>query len=559
MTAEVLSPSDVQHPERRRFLQALTALGVGGLVGDPSAHSAVRLFAPDAGPPRDGEQGLFPLSEMTFSELQDAYARGRWTATQVVELYLKRIAEIDQAGPRLQSILESNPDALSIARTLDAERKAGHVRGLLHGVPILLKDVIDTAYRMHTTAGSYALMSSIALRDAFIVERLREAGAIILGKTNLSEWSNCRSTNATSGWSARGGLTRNPYILDRSACGSSSGTAVSVSANLAMAGIGAETDGSISCPASANGLVGVKPTVGLLSRAGLIPISFAQDTAGPLARTVRDAAILLGVMRGVDTHDFATDASQPHLTEDYVAALDKGSLKGARVGVMRLHFESVAPVGTVFNTALDVLRDAGATIVDHVEFPSIEELQRAEVVVLLCEFKDMIREYLATRGPEERHRSLADLIRFNNENAELEMQWFGQEWFEASEVTSGRRTPDYLAASSRCRTMARTQGIDKAIADYRLDAIVSVAAGPAFSADLINGDHAMRTVTSLSAVAGYPRVTVPAGHVHGLPVGISFIGSAWSESRLLSLAYAFEQLGHFRLPPRFLPTANFDR
>jgi amidase len=264
-------------------------------------------------------------------------------------------------------------------------------------------------------------------------------------------------------------------------------------------------------------------------------------------------------MRGVDTRDLATDASKPHVSEDYVAALDAGSLKGARIGVMRIHYESIAPVGTVFNTALDVLRDAGATIVDNVEYPSIRDLQRAEVVVLLCEFKDLIREYLAMRGPEERHRTLADLIRFNKENAELEMRWFGQEWFEASEVTSGRRTPDYIPASSRCRLLTRTQGIDKAIADYNLDAIVSIAAGPAFATDLLNGDHSMPTVTSLSAVAGYPRVTVPAGHVFGLPVGISFAGPAWSESRLLSLAYAFEQQGHFRQAPRFLPTANLDR
>lgn len=558
MSFEVPAPADIQGPGRRRFLQALAALGVGSIVGDPPAKTALRFLAPDATPRSDDEQGAFSLAEITISGLQEAYASGRWTSKQVVELYVDRIHALDRAGPRLQSILELNPDVMSIAASLDAERAAGRVRGPLHGVPLLLKDVIDTADRMRTTAGSYALMGSFAPRDAFIVERLREAGAIILGKTNLSEWSNCRSTNATSGWSARGGLTRNPYVLDRTACGSSSGTAVAVAANLALAGIGVETDGSISCPASANGLVGVAPTVGLLSRSGLIPISYAQDTAGPLTRTVRDAAVLLGAMRGVDGRDLATDASQPHLAEDYVAALDKGSLKGVRLGVMRMHTE-VAPVGPVFTQALDVMRDAGATIVDNVEFPSIEDLQRAEVLVLLCEFKDMIREYLAMRGPEERHRTLADLIRFNNENAELELRWFGQEWFEASEVTSGRKTPDYLPAVSRCRAMARTQGIDKALADYRLDAIVSVAAGPAFAIDLINGDHAMRTVSSLSAVAGYPRVTVPAGQVLGLPIGISFTGPAWSESRLLSLAYAFEQQTHHRQPPRFLPTAHLDR
>ncbi|HEX6314739.1 MAG TPA: amidase [Gemmatimonadaceae bacterium] len=504
-------------------------------------------------------QGAFPLNEITIAELQSAYARKRFTSEQVVELYLDRISEIDRAGPNLLSILELNPDAQVIARELDAERAAGRVRGPLHGVPIVLKDVIDTADKMHTTAGSFALLGSKPPRDAFIVERLRSAGAIILGKANLSEWSNCRSTNGTSGWSARGGLTKNPYVLDRSACGSSSGTAVAVSANLVSAGIGVETDGSISCPASANGLVGVKPTVGLLSRSGLIPISFAQDTAGPVARTVTDAAILLGAMRGVDVRDLATDGSQGHLEVDYAGGLDAGALRGARIGVMRLHNEPQHPADPVFEGALAALRDAGATVVDNVDPPSIEDLQRAEVLVLLCEFKDLIREYLATRGPEEPHRSLADLIRFNVENADIEMRWFGQEWFEAAEATAGRRTPDYLPALTRCRTLSRTQGIDKAIADYRLDAIVTLAAGPAFAVDLLNGDHAMRTLTSLAAVAGYPRVTVPAGHVLGLPVGISFSGPAWSEGRLLSLAFAFEQHTKVRRPPRFLPTAGLDR
>lgn len=544
-------------PGRRQFLQALGALSVGRIIGEPPLLSAAAPEVPSPTTPSE-EQGTFALNEITIAALQRAYAERRFTSVQVVDLYLRRIEQIDRAGPRLRSVLELNPDVHSIARRLDAERASGRVRGPLHGVPLLLKDVIDTADRMRTTAGSLALMGSFALRDAFIVERLRDAGAIILGKANLSEWSNCRSTNPTSGWSARGGLTRNPYVLDRTACGSSSGTAVAISANLSTAGIGAETDGSISCPASANGLVGVKPTVGLLSRSGLIPISFAQDTAGPLARTVTDAAILLGAMRGVDDRDITTDGSRDHLQEDYVAALDKGSLKGARIGVMRLHYEDATQVAPVFTATLDAMRHAGATVIDNVDAPSIDDLQQAEVIVLLCEFKDMIRQYLSTRGPEERHRSLADLIQFNIDNAETEMRWFGQEWFEASEATRGRNTPDYIPALSRCRTLSRTQGIDKAVADYNLDAIVSVAAGPAFAIDLVNGDHAMRTMTSLSAVAGYPRVTVPAGHVQGLPVGISFIGPAWSESRLLSLAFAYEQHTLARRPPRFLPTANFD-
>lgn len=544
-------------PDRRQFLQALAGVGVagwsGGVASIPSAASILAVPAPSV-----PAQTAFVLGEMTVAGLQQAYAQRRFTAEQVVELYLARIAVIDHAGPTLRSLIELNPDALAIARRLDTERAAGHLRGPLHGIPVILKDVIDTADEMNTTAGSLALLGSRPTRDAYIVERLRAAGAILLGKSNLSEWSNCRSTKATSGWSARGGLTRNPYVLDRTACGSSSGTAAAISANLAMLGVGVETDGSISCPASANGLVGIKPTVGLLSRSGIIPISSSQDSAGPLTRTVTDAAILLGVMGGVDGRDIATeDPARPQV--DYVKGLDKGALKGARIGVQRIASDTGSPVAAVLMEALDLMKAAGATIVEELELPSIEEIQRAEVVVLLCEFKDLIREYLAARGPGERHRSLADLIRFNIENAETELRWFGQEWFEAAEVTNGRLTPDYRPALARCRTLTRTLGIDKAIADHQLDAIVLIAAGPAFSSDLLNGDHPMLTGSSLSAVAGYPRVTVPAGDVLGLPVGISFTGPAWSEARLLALAYAFEQAKPARAIPRFLPTLDFDR
>jgi amidase len=495
---------------------------------------------------------------MTIASLQQAYLEKRFTAEEVVQLYLGRIDALDRVGPRLHSLIEVNPDALSIARRLDTERAAGRLRGPLHGVPVVLKDVIDTADKMHTTAGSLALLGSKPQRDAFIVQRLRDAGAILLGKTNLSEWSNCRSTMATSGWSARGGLTRNPYVLDRTASGSSSGTAASVAANLAMIGVGAETDGSISSPASANGLVGVKPTVGLLSRSGIIPISYSQDTAGPLARTVTDAALLLTAMTGKDARDLATDAS-PSDPVDYTAGLHRGALKGTRIGVAQPAADSGPHTLDVLRESLDVMRHAGATVVEDVEVPSTEEIQRAEIVVLLCEFKDVIREYLATRGPEERHRTLADLIRFNVENADVEMKWFGQEWFETAELTDGRRTANYLPALTRCRELTRTLGIDRAFQEHRLDAIVRIAAGPAFATDLINGDHAVLTGASLAAVAGYPRVTVPAGSFQGLPVGLSFVGTAWSEAKLLSLAYAFEQLTLARVAPRFLPTLDFDR
>jgi amidase len=555
-----LTPSDTPEGkigvDRREFLQALGAVGIAASIGPREAAAAFNTAATRSA---EAGQSAFPLSELTIDGLQHAYSTKRFTTEEVVELYLTRIAEIDRRGPRLKSVLELNPKAHDEARRLDRERAAGKIRGPLHGVPILLKDVIDTADGMHSTAGSFALMGSLPKEDAFIVQQLREAGALLLGKTNLSEWSNCRSTKSTSGWSARGGLTRNPYILDRTACGSSSGTAVAVSANLSMLGIGADTDGSIACPASANGLVGVKPTVGLCSRTGMIPVSISQDSAGPLARTVRDAAILLSAMRGVDSRDFDTEAAAPHMNVDYLSGLQPGALKGARLGVMRVPHDETNAAVQVFAEALRALEEAGATVIDHVEYPSIDDLQRAEVVVLLCEFKDLIRNYLSTRGPEERHRSLADLIRFNVDNAAVEMPWFGQEWFEASQVTSGRKTPDYIPALSRCRQLARTMGIDKAVSDYRLDAVVTLTAGPAFSVDLLNGDHAMPSVTSLGSVAGYPRVTVPAGHVRGLPVGISFKGLPWTEARLLALAYAFEQHTMLRVAPRFLPTADFDR
>ena len=486
-------------------------------------------------------------------------SEGRHTARSVLELYVRRIDSIDRAGPILRSILELNPDAFRIADELDAERREGKVRGPLHGVPVLLKDVVDTADRMHTTAGSYALINSFATRDAFIVERLRAAGAIILGKTNLSEWSNARSPRSTAGWSARGGLTKNPYVLDRTACGSSSGTGVAVAANLVAIGIGVETDGSISCPASANSLVGVRPTVGLWSRSGIIPLSFSMDTAGPMARTVTDAAILLGSLTGIDVRDVATDASDGRALPDYTTALDKGALRGARIGVMRRHAEMVGALDELFTESIDLMRDAGAHIIEDIEVPTIDELSTVQAVVLLCEFKDAIRAYLRTRGPDERHRTLADLIRFNRENADIEMPWFGQESFEAAEATDGRESIGYRAALARSRMLSRSRGLDRVIGEESLDAIVGVAASPPFAADLLSGDRSIVRNSSLSSVAGYPRITVPAGFIHNLPVGISFMGSAWSEARLLGLAYAFEQASGVRQPPHFLPTAVTDK
>jgi amidase len=543
---------------RRRFFRTAAVAGLAISVRDRA--DAATPSATSAPAPRRliGTEPDFELSEITLQELQKAMSEGHYTARSVTELYMRRIDSIDRAGPTLRSVLEVNPDALRIADDLDKERKAGKVRGPLHGVPVLLKDVVDTADRMHTTSGSLALMGSFALRDAFIAEKLRAAGAILLGKTNMSEWSNGRSTRATSGWSARGGLTKNPYVLDRTACGSSSGTGVSIAANLATIGIGVETDGSIACPASANALVGIKPTVGLWSRSGLIPLSTSFDTPGPMARNVTDAAILLGALTGVDPRDLATEASRGHAQADYTPALDPASLKGARIGVLRRDMESNSPVTAHFEQTIATMRDAGATIVDDFDLPSIEQLQIPKAVVLLCELKDGIRDYLRARGPEEKHRNLADLIRFNRENADAEMKWFGQEFFETADSTAGRETPDYRPALAQCRTLARTMGLDRVLGELQLDALVGVAASPPFASDLINGDHPVVRNSSLSAVAGYPRVTVPSGFIHNLPVGLSFMGAPWSEARLIGLAYAFEQAMIGRKPPTFLPTSVMD-
>jgi amidase len=546
--------------DRRQFLLSAAAIAVATVGVDVAARPVippgVRLRVPTA---LKAQPAVFALNEITVDDLQRGMQRGHFTARAVTEMYLGRIDDIDRAGPSLRSIIETNPDALGIAESLDEERKAGRIRGPLHGVPVLVKDVIDTGDRMHTTAGSLALVGSFARKDAFIVARLREAGAIILGKTNLSEWSNVRSTRSTSGWSARGGLCRNPYVLDRTACGSSSGAASSVASNLGALAIGVETDGSIACPSSANCLVGIKPTVGLLSRGGLIPVSYSQDTAGPMARTVKDAAILLGALTGIDSRDPATEASRGKALTDYMSALDKGALKGARIGVIRRPHELDSALEAVLDHSVGVLRSAGAIIVDEVAIPSVDDLQRPETFVLVCEFKDAIAEYLATRGPEEYHKSLADLIEFNKQNADVELQWFGQEWFEASEETKGRATPEYKDALEACHVLSRTRGLDRVLAEHRLDAVVGIAASAPFASDMVNGDRPIVKNSSLSAVSGYPRITVPAGFIRDLPVGLSIMGPAWSEAKLLGLAYAFEQENPVRRAPQFIPTVIVDR
>ncbi|MEO8078215.1 MAG: amidase [Acidobacteriota bacterium] len=501
----------------------------------------------------------FELQELTVAQLQDAMTTARYTSRRLVELYTARIEAIDRNGPALRSVIELNPDALSIADALDVERRAGRLRGPLHGIPVLIKDNIDTHDRMMTTAGSLALEGSIAERDSFVAERLRAAGAVILGKTNLSEWANFRSTNSTSGWSGRGGLVKNPYALDRNPCGSSSGTGAAIAANLAAIGVGSETDGSIVCPSGANGLVGLKPTVGLVSRAGIIPISRTQDTAGPMTRTVADAAVLLGAMAGVDPRDKATSATGRRSVADYTTALDADGLRGARIGVARKKYFGYSTVtDALIDTAIADMKQQGAVIVDPADLPAGAMLDGCENVILLHEFKADLNTYLAGRNAAAPVHSLKELIAFNLREKNREMPFFGQELLLQADKKGPLTSPAYLKALATCRTRSRGAGIDAVMTRYRLDAIVAPTGSPAWTTDLVNGDHFLGASSTPAAVAGYPSITVPAGFAHGLPVGISFIGRAWSEATLIKLAYAYEQRTRHRKPPQFLATAALE-
>jgi amidase len=501
-----------------------------------------------------GRAAPFELDEMAVAQLQDAMAAGRYTSRRLVDLYLQRIEAIDRNGPMLRSVIELNPDAASIADALDAERKAKGTRGPLHGIPILIKDNIDTADKMSTSAGSLALEGSIAARDAFVVGRLRAAGAVILGKTNLSEWANFRSTKSASGWSARGGQVKNPYVLDRNACGSSSGTGAAIAANLAAVGVGTETDGSVVCPSNASALVGLKPTIGLVSRAGIIPISHTQDTAGPMTRTVADAAALLTAMKGADPRDPAT-ARAPRAAVDYSKALNRNALKGARIGVARKRFFGYSPsADRLANAAIATLKEQGAIIVDPADIPTAAQLDECEFEVLLYEFKAGLNSYLKEAGPNAKVRSLEELIAFNESEKAREMPFFGQEIFVSAQKKGPLSSPAYRKALATCTARSRTLGIDAVMAKHRLDAIVAPTGSPAWPIDPVNGDHFLGASSTPAAVAGYPNITVPSGFVHGLPVGISFIGRAWSEAKLLSLAYAYEQATKHRRPPQFLAT-----
>lgn len=496
------------------------------------------------------------LDEISVAELQDGMKSGKYSSRAIVEKYLERVESIDRRGPGLNSIIELNPDALEIADTLDRERKEKGARGPMHGIPILIKDNLDTADKMATTAGSLALVGSKPPEDSFAVKQLRRAGAVILGKTNLSEWANIRSSHSTSGWSGRGGLTKNPYALDRNTSGSSSGTGAAVSANLCAVGIGTETDGSIVSPSSLNGLVGIKPTVGLVSRTGVIPISHTQDTPGPMARTVRDAAVLLGALVGVDSQDKATARSKGKFHTDYTRFLDASGLKGARVGVARFYFGFHEGVDRLMGEALDVLKQQGAIIIDPVETKTFGKIGEPEGTVLQYELKADMNAYLARLGPNSPMHTLKDLIEFNEKHAKEEMPYFGQDFFLKAEAKGPLTSKEYLDALAKCRRFSRAEGIDAAMKKHKLDALVAPTDSPAWMTDLVDGDHFLGGSSTAAAVAGYPSVTVPAGSVFGLPVGISFFGSAWSEPTLLKLAFAFEQSTKFRRMPKFLPTAD---
>ena len=536
---------------RRSFVATASSIVAAALV--PSSPALAEHAKPPTAPMRSA-QSVAELEERTIGELQAAFTHGELTSHQLTEQYLQRIESMDRKGPTLRCVLETNPDALVIADALDAERKAGKVRGPMHGIPVLVKDNIDTADRMLTTAGSLALAGTRPMRDAFLVERLRAAGAIVLGKTNLSEWANFRSSHSTSGWSARGGQTHNPYALDRTPSGSSSGSAGAAASNYCSVAVGTETDGSITSPASACSLVGIKPTVGLVSRSGIVPISHTQDTAGPMTRTVTDAAVLLSVLAGADPRDVATRGA-PSI--DYARVLDPDGLRGARIGVARKKFTGYSRAAdAAFETALAVMKDRGAVIVDPADIASAGTFDDAEFDVLLYEFKADLATYLATRPAGSSARTLDDLIAFNRAHADAELPYFAQEIFEMSAKKGSLASPAYLKALAKCRDGARTHGIDVTLAKHKLDAIVAPTQGAPGLIDLVNGDAGGSSSTTPCAVAGYPAITVPMGYTHGLPLGLTFMGRAWSEGVLIKLAFAFEQATKVRKAPRYLATAE---
>ncbi|MCG8420629.1 MAG: amidase [Proteobacteria bacterium] len=524
--------------------------GMGAALMWAGCGPSKRTVARDLAEPSAAQLPGAEIAELGIAELSARMSDGRWTAKRITELYLARIEAMNRQGPTLRAVIEINPAAVAIADQRDRERRDGKLRGPMHGIPILLKDNLATADNTETTAGSLALVGAKPGADAHAVKRLREAGAIIVGKANLSEWANFRSNHSISGWSARGGLCRNPYVLDRNPCGSSSGSGVAVAASLCAVAIGTETNGSIVCPSSANGIVGIKPTVGAVSRTGIIPISHTQDTAGPMARSVADAALTLTAMMGEDAADPATAGRS---AVDYTSALDRDGLRGARIGVGRNHFGFHPRVDLLMEQAIETIKNAGAVIVDPVKTPTGVEVGAAEITVLLCEFKHGLNRYLASltgSGP----RTLADVIAFNVQHANEELVHFGQDLFERADKTEGLDDPAYRKALAELVTRVRKDGLDKALDEHKLDAILAPTGGPAWTSDLVNGDHFSGSSSTPAAAAGYPNVTVPAGQVNELPVGISFFGRAWSEATLIRIAYAFEQATKHRRPPTYKPS-----
>jgi amidase len=539
--------------DRRRFLEYATVGAAVAAVGPMPHGPPRRVRAPDA-----SAAAPFELEEATIADLQAGMQSGRYTARGLAATYLERIDALDKRGPVLRAVLETNPEALAQAAALDAERKAKGARGPLHGIPVLVKDNIATRDRMETTAGSLALVGAAPPRDAFLVERLRAAGAVVLGKANLSEWANFRSTHSSSGWSGRGGQCRNPYALDRTPSGSSSGSGVAVAANLCAVAVGTETDGSIVSPSTCCSIVGIKPTLGLVSRAGVVPIAHNQDTAGPMARSVADAATLLGSLVGVDPRDDATAGSTGQSHTDYRGFLDPAGLKGARLGVCRSRFMGYSPgTDALMETAIDTMKRLGAVIVDPADIATAGQFDDSELVVLLYEFKADLNKYLAEWAPTATAKTLEAVIAFNERAKDKEMPFFGQELFVQAQAKGPLTDQDYLRALDKDRLLARLQGIDAVMSEHQLDALVAPTGGPPSLIDLVNGDPSGGgSFSSPAAVAGYPHVTVPMGYVLGLPVGLSFVGRPWSEGPLVKYAYAYEQATKLRRAPRFLTSAE---
>lgn len=534
--------------KRREFLStgALATAGISALLTTSCNADTPKKVEPTT---REDVADNFELNEESISSLQEKMAVGKSSSEQITNLYLKRIGEIDKKGPTLNSVIELNPDALAIARAMDGERKSGKLRGPLHGIPILIKDNISTADKMQTTAGALAMEGHISATDAFVVKRLREAGAVILGKTNLSEWANFRSTHSCSGWSSRGGQTKNPYILDHNPCGSSSGSGVAVAANLCTVAVGTETDGSVTCPASTNGIVGIKPTVGLISRSGIIPISATQDTAGPMGRSVRDVAILLGAMTGIDGGDMVTKESEGKAQPDYTTFLDMNGLKGKRIGIEKKPQGDNQFMHALQQKAVDLIKQQGAEIIELEYLDKINKAGDAEFLVLQYEFKDGLNKYLSSANAKM--KTLADVIAYNKQNENRAMPYFKQETLESSEKKGGLGSKEYKMAFQKSHIETRKM-LDELIKQNKLDAICGLTMGPACSIDVVYGDRWGDVFLTLpAAVTGYPHISVPCGEVYELPVGLSFFGPAYSEPALISIAYAYEQASKNRRLPKF--------